>query len=184
MVPELQFNNYLYVPNFLPAQEAEDLAQWMYKQENCGGLIKDERESLNVFGRAVKDALPFVKLLVDKIPQVSELCGEKVLPTYVYSIIYKTNSELIRHTDRDSCEISVTLNLQKDQNWPICIKKPTGEEVAIELNPGDAVLYLGCVAEHWRPGKFTGQNFVQTFLHYARADGPCAYTFFDKKQFK
>lgn len=168
------------MPNFLTAQEAEDLAQWMYVAEKNLVLEVDERRCQNIFGMKITNALPFIKILVDKIPKVSELCGSKVLPTYVYSIIYKNNSELIRHTDRNACEISLTINLQKDAEWPICVKKPDGTEVCTELNPGDAVMYRGCDAEHWRPGKYKGQNFVQTFMHYVLADGERAYTFFDK----
>lgn len=168
------------MPNFLTAQEADGLAQWMFGQEKSGLLIKDPRECINLFGMATKNALPFIKLLIKKIPEVSAFCGEDVLPTYVYSIIYKSNSELIRHTDRDACEISVTINLSKDASWPICFKKLDQEEVCVELNPGDAVVYKGCEVEHWRPGKYSGQNFVQTFLHYALANGQRAYTFFDK----
>lgn len=180
MNQQLQSNNYIHAPNFLTVQEAENLAQWMYIAERDSVLEPDDRVAQNIFGMRVTNALPFIKVLVDKIPQVSDLCGAKVLPTYVYSIIYKNNSELIRHIDRDACEISLTINLQKDHDWPICVKKPNGEEVCTELNPGDAIMYRGCDAEHWRPGQYKGQNFIQTFMHYVIADGHRAYTFFDK----
>lgn len=178
----LEQNNYLYVPNFLTAQEANELAQWMFEQERLGILQKDPRSDFNLFGLAIQNALPFVKLLVKKIPEISKLCGEEVLPTYVYSIIYKNKSELVRHVDRDACDISLTLNLQKDCDWPICIKKPNGEEMCVELDSGDAVLYKGCDAQHWRHGQFTGQNLVQTFMHYVCANGPRAYAYFDKER--
>lgn len=168
------------MPNFLTAQEADDLAQWMFREEASGRLQKDDRVDYNILGMRSINGLPFIKILVDKIPHVSELCGEKVLPTYVFSIIYKNKSSLVPHKDRDACEISFTVNLSKDHDWPICLKKPNGESVCIELSPGDAVMYMGCEAEHWRPGNFEGQNFVQTFLHYVLADGERAYTFFDK----
>lgn len=177
---QLDINNYIYVPNFLTSNEAEDLAQWMFNEEKLDLLPPDPRANINLFGRAVLDALPFVKLLVKKIPEVSNLCGENVLPTYVYSLIYKNNAELIRHYDRDACEISLSVSLYKDHDWPLCVKKPSGEEVCFDLNIGDALMYKGCVAEHWRLGKFEGQNLVQTFMHYVKADGPCSYTFFDK----
>jgi hypothetical protein len=175
-------NNYLYIPEFISAQEADNLAQWMYLQERLNLLSKDERENLNLFGMASLNGLPFVKILVKKIPEISNICGEDVLPTYTYAIIYKQNSELIKHTDRPACEISVTLNLQKDVNWPICVKTLSGEEVSIELNSGDALVYKGCEVEHWRPGKFNGRNFVQVFMHYVKANGNSAHLFFDKNK--
>lgn len=178
----LDINNYIVVPSFIQKSEAERLAQWMYEQERDGKLSKDDRWYTHKFyGYKISNPLPFIKILVEKIPQVSELCGAQVLPTYVYSVIYKNKAQLTRHTDRDACEISFTVNLQKDRDWPICVKKPNGEEVCVELNPGEALMYKGCVAEHWRPGEYTGQNFVQTFMHYVKADGPNAYTFFDKE---
>lgn len=180
MNPQLQSNNYIYVPNFIKQEEANGLAQWLFDQERLGFLNPDPRTSFNLFGKAIENALPFVRLLVEKIPEVSRLVGENVLPTYVYSIIYKNNSELIRHKDRDACEISLTVSLSKDVNWPICVKGRSGEEVCFELNPGDALLYRGCETEHWRPNKFLGENLSQTFMHYVVADGPRAYTFFDK----
>ena len=183
MNQQLVDNNFLYIPGFLSAQEADNLAEWMFISERNGELSKDTRwEEYNLFAYVAKDALPFVKLLVKKLPQVSKLCGVDVLPTYSYAVIYKNNSELIRHTDRDACEISLTVNLQKDEDWPICVKTPSGNEVCTELNRGDAVMYLGCITEHWRPNSYKGQNFVQTFLHYVNADGPRACTFFDKEK--
>lgn len=182
MIHTIEKNNYLYLPNFLTVQEADGLAQWMFEQERLGLLQEDPRSNFNLFGTAIQNALPFVKLLVKKTSEVSKLCGEEVLPTYVYSIIYKNNSELIRHVDRDACEISLTISLSKDADWPICVKQPDNKEICIELNPGDAVMYFGCETEHWRPGQFKGQNLVQTFIHYVKANGPRAYAYFDKER--
>lgn len=179
MNPSLEQNNYLYVPNFLTAQEAEDLAQEFYKAEAANTMFKDPQCPSSP---AIYNLLPCVKTLVKKVPQVSELCGEDVLPTYVYGRIYSKGEVLARHRDRDACEISLTVNLQKDEtNWPIWIQKPSGEEVSLNLNPGDAMMYLGCTADHWRE-KFEGQSHVQFFMHYVFANGPRAYAFFDKER--
>ena len=43
------------------------------------------------------------------------------------------------------------------------------------------MLYLGCVADHWR-NQFLGKEYVQVFLHYVRSRGDKAYTYFDKKK--
>jgi hypothetical protein len=125
--------------------------------------------------------MPFVRLLVGKVPQVSELLGEEVLPTYTYARVYKDNSELLRHRDRPACEISLTLNLSKDTDWPIYFQRPDESETSVELEPGDAVMYLGCQADHWRE-KFKGQECVQLFLHYVRSYGSKSWAYFDKQQ--
>jgi hypothetical protein len=178
MNKQLKQNNYLYVPNFLADQEADDLAQAFFVAQRDGKLSFDHQCPSSL---ASYNLMPCVKTLVKKIPQVSELCGEDVLPTYVYGRIYTNGEVLTRHRDRDACEISLTVNLQKDDcDWPIWIQKPDGQEISINLNPGDAMMYLGCNADHWREA-YQGQQQTQVFFHYVRSDGPKAYAYFDRK---
>lgn len=176
MNPLLKENNYIHVPGLITPERAAELAQAFYRVEEEGRYTVDGQAPKSP---AVYNFLPFVRLMVEKVPQVSALCGEPVLPTYAYGRIYKHGEVLKRHRDRDACEISWTLNLAQDADWPIFIQKPNGEEVGLNLQPGDAIMYLGCDADHWRE-QFAGQNFVQVFIHYVRADGPRAYTFFDR----
>jgi hypothetical protein len=124
--------------------------------------------------------MPFVALMCEKTAHMNELIGEKLLPTYAYARVYKNGAELKKHTDRPACEISVTVHLGNDgTQWPICFTKPDGSVIAKELLPGDAVVYLGCISEHWREGAFTGQEYGQVFLHYVRSKGKYANYCFD-----
>ena len=43
----------------------------------------------------------------------------------------------------------------------------------------DALLYLGCIAPHWRD-EFYGTWYAQIFMHYVRSNGPAAGVYFDK----
>jgi hypothetical protein len=88
---------------------------------------------------------------------------------------------LERHKDRPACEVSLTLNLSKDKDWPIWIQTPDGKEVSLNLKSGDAVMYLGCERDHWRD-TFEGNEYVQVFLHYVRSRGPNVWAVFDKVQ--
>lgn len=177
MRKELEDNNYLYVPNFLTAQEADGLAHAFFESQKNGMLSLDTQCPSSP---AIYNLFPCVKVLVKKTPKVSELCEEDVLPTYVYGRIYSKGEVLARHRDRDACEISLTINLQKDEiDWPIWIQKPSGEEISLSLNPGDAMMYLGCVADHWREA-YQGNKQTQVFFHYVLANGPRAYAYFDK----
>lgn len=179
MHPKLKTNNYLYVPNFITAEEADGLAQHFFVAQRDGKLKTDSQCPTSP---AAYNLLPCVKLLVKKTPHVAELCGEDVLPTYVYGRVYTHGEVLARHRDRDACEVSLTVNLQNDGvEWPIWIQKPNGEEVSIVLNPGDAMMYLGCNADHWRE-KYQGNLLTQVFMHYVLADGPRAYAFFDREK--
>jgi hypothetical protein len=176
---EIIQNNYVVVPGFISKEQAHLLS--LEFKEHCHKFnLKNVADPSSHIGAAY-NWLPFVKLLVEKIPEVSSAIGESVLPTYTYARWQTNAHELLRHRDRASCEISLSVNLKKDKDWDIWIQKPTGEEVSINLNPGDAVLYLGCQADHWR-NKFEGSEHVQLFLHYVRADGPKAWAFFDKQQ--
>jgi hypothetical protein len=171
-------NNYIYVPEFISKDEARHLVEEFKEHCKKFGLQGDPQAPNSC---SLYNFLPFVKLLVKKTTQVTDLLGEEVLPTYAYARIYKKESILERHRDRPACEISLTLNLAKDVDWPIFFQRPDNSETSIELSPGDAVLYLGCQADHWR-NKFEGSEHIQLFLHYVRADGPKAWAFFDKQQ--
>ena len=176
---EIIENNYVLLPGFIPKEQAYALAKEF--QEYCKKFntknISDPAAHVN----SELNWLPFIRLLVQKIPEVSKIVGEEVLPTYTYARWQTKGHDLPKHRDRPSCEISLSLSLKKDKNWGIWIQQPSGEAVEINLNPGDAVLYLGCQADHWR-NKFDGQEHVQVFLHYVRANGPKAWAFFDKQQ--
>jgi hypothetical protein len=178
---QLEQNNYLFVPNFISQERAQVLNSWVLLERNAGRLIDDPRSNYGLFGKAYQDAVPFLELLCEKRNQISDLVEESVVPTYSFCMTYGPESQLIRHVDRPACEISLTLHLGGDIEWPIFIRKPSGKEVSFKLNPGDAVIYLGCIAEHWRE-KFTGQYYNQVFLHYVRTTGPNAWAYFDKKQ--
>jgi alkylated DNA repair dioxygenase AlkB len=175
----LQQNSFLYVPNFISHDKAVYLAKEFFRLEESGQYNKDRQAPKSP---SIYNFKPFLELLCEKTLEVSALIEEAVLPTYTYSRIYKHGETLARHTDRPACEISLTLNLEQDMPWDFGIKKPNGEEVNINLNPGDALLYLGCVAEHWRDKPFSGQNYPQVFLHYVRSNGPCVESYFDRRQ--
>ena len=135
-------------------------------------------------------------LLMKVLPVMKEKTGMDLIPTYSYARVYQTGSELKRHKDRPSCEISTTLNLGGDQ-WPIFID-PKGSNnvideyknihkpgappgVEITLEPGDMLMYSGSELEHWRK-PFQGKLCGQVFLHYNHANGRFAKSnLYDKR---
>lgn len=181
MNQQLLDNNYLWIPNFVSTEEANNLAQEFFIAQRDGKCAVDPQCPKSP---AIYNFFPFVKVLVKKVPEVSKLVHQDVLPTYTYGRIYQNGEVLDRHRDRDACEISLTVNLQQfGGSWPIWIQKPNKEEVSLNLKPGDAMLYLGCIADHWRE-EYKGISYVQVFLHYVLANGSCSYTFFDKQRQK
>lgn len=174
----LEENNYVILHDFISKEKASELSFEFaeYCKENN---IDGDPQAPNSF--STYNYIPFLELLCEKTPEVSKSIGETVLPTYSYARIYKNGSVLQKHTDRDACEISLTLHLHGDQSWPIWIETPSGEEVKVDLNPGDAMVYLGKKAPHWRE-EYGGEYYTQVFLHYVRSRGDCSYAYFDKLQ--
>lgn len=178
MRQEIIQNSYIHVPRFItPSEAASYAAEFSAHCKNL--LIEGDPQAPN--SSAFYNFLPFVRLLINKIPHVSEILGEEVLPTYTYARIYRENSNLARHKDRHACEISLTLNLAKDTDWPIYFERPDGSESHVELDPGDAVMYLGCTAAHWR-NTLDGKQHTQLFMHYVKSYGINSWAFFDKLQ--
>ncbi|MGH7924032.1 MAG: hypothetical protein ACREQH_05510 [Candidatus Binatus sp.] len=114
------------------------------------------------------------ELLRDFLPKIESATALKLFPTFSYFRVYRKGSALEKHTDRPAGEISITLCLgyRAQRPWPIRIKGPAGSS-AIELKPGDGLLYRGCECEHWRE-PFPGQHAAQLTLHYVDQNGPNA----------
>ena len=125
------------------------------------------------------DYISFVELLCEKNVQVSQLVGETVLPTYTYARIYENGAVLTPHVDKEECEISLTVNLESDQPWSIWIQNPQGQKQEVVLNSGDAMIYFGMTAPHWRE-EYTGNACTQLFMHYVRSRGKYATFYFNK----
>jgi len=121
----------------------------------------------------------FDNILVNLKSKIEKETKLKLSEMYTYVRIYEQMSELKRHKDRGSCEVSGTINLGGDP-WPIFIDPnpkngkrkrdgtyvPGGEKgVEILLKPGDCMLYMGMECEHWRE-PLLDNECVQVFLHY------------------
>lgn len=116
-------------------------------------------------------------LLLMVQPHIEKEYGVELYPTYSYSRIYWPGASMIKHTDRPSCEYSVSVCLDVDpEPWGIWFDN---EEVI--LYPGDMVVYKGMEVKHWRE-VYTGNQQIQTFLHYVDKNGPHAGEKFDRRE--
>ena len=180
MNQKLLDNNYIIIPNFISSYRANKLKDEFVEFSQKNNIEGDDQIPSS---SSYYNYISFLELLCEKTPEVSEILEETVLPTYTYSRVYKNGSVLKKHSDRDSCEISLTVHLGADKPWLIWIKTPEGEDHSVELGPGDAMMYRGTIAEHWRD-EYVGEEYVQVFLHYVRSRGECAYTYFDTENHK
>jgi hypothetical protein len=155
----------LFKKNLIPSF-AEEWGKWTDSQIP---------NTYSIYGDVVMETL-----LTKVKPKMEEITNLKLIETYAYARLYKKDDELKRHKDRSSCEISTTLNLGGD-SWPIYLEPNTNvgipkedneftfesnnPGVKVDLEPGDMLVYSGCVLEHWRE-PFEGKMCAQVFLHY------------------
>lgn len=190
-------NHYVKITNFIKPEEASFFYDYVKLAANrCVYLensIIDFDE--NIYGTFNDKQAPgdysqygdliFDTLLARKLSEMEFLTGKKLIPNYTYYRLYTTNTELVRHIDRPSCEISTTLclgydvsnvdlNKYPDFDWPMFIGSKNGEKgtagTPIHMKPGDMIIYRGCELEHWRE-PFIGKNHAQVFLHYNEYGG-------------
>lgn len=113
-------------------------------------------------------------------PKIEAVVEEELIPTYAYSRLYSNGDVLEKHTDRPSCEISVTIQLGRSHHyvWPIFMGG-----MRFDMAECDGVIYKGCDIEHWRDACNgpDGYYSAQLFLHYVRAKGPYADFACDKR---
>ena len=103
------------------------------------------------------------------MPRVQRHIRKEIFPSYSFYIVYEYGARLNPHTDKDTCEISITVptgylysDSEKRDVWPIYI-----DNHPVKLNTGDALLYTQDPKKpiHWRE-PFDGVYQVQLLFHY------------------
>jgi hypothetical protein len=159
-----------------------------------------EPEERQVNGSLARYSHPQYKEIHSKIRLiVQDILGEELYNTYYYDRFYFEGQRLYRHSDRDACEISVSVQVStnSEQPWSFCLQTLEGKEIAANLKDGWGLLYMGCAVEHWRDplesrynkyGKVLNKILKkkddtyhhQIFFHYVRANGPRAHCYQDR----
>jgi hypothetical protein len=160
---------YTVLPSVITPESAGLMAAYALMQRNWPRYYEREDMFHAAIGRYA-DALSET-LLLELKPAVERATGLELLPCYSYLRIYGKGARLPKHLDRPSCEISTSLTLgyQAPTLWPLCVEHD-GAQTALELAPGDMLIYRGADLPHWRE-PFAGEYWVQTFLHYVDANG-------------
>jgi hypothetical protein len=157
---------YKVIPKLLNGAELK-LAHEYCKQKHITNLDSfDEVQNNCGDTKFYKDPLMEV-FLRDKKKILEKNINLQLHETYTYWRYYCFGSKLTKHTDRPACQISVTANIKSYDEWPIVV-----EGNSINLKEGQAILYYGCLAKHWRPGIYKGDGMAQVFFHYVDANGP------------
>jgi len=162
------------------------IKQGIIQDTGVWGTWKDPQVP-NTFARYGDPVLE--TLLMKMWPLMRKMTKRNLIPCYAFGRIYKRGDELVRHIDRTSCEVSCSLHLGGTP-WKIFIepsgkrgvkkiirptkvilKKNPPKGIAVDMKPGDMLIYSGCDLEHWRE-PFNGNIHAQAFLHYNDLDGP------------
>jgi hypothetical protein len=172
-------DRYVVLPSLLKHPALSQFYRYACKSADSDRISSGDeqvKDTPGAYGDFMMDGL-----LTDLQPEIEQASGLELFPTCSYFRVYKHKDMLTKHTDRASCEISVTLCLgfEEGKSWPIWIEGPRGTS-SFDLSPGDALLYRGIECPHWREA-FEGKRQAQVFLHYVNQNGPHAEWKFDKR---
>jgi hypothetical protein len=166
MPSSLSASDVVVVPKFVDARLAHMLHTMLLLRQHRGEAKRDDHmpTALSFWGDTTLDAFHLAVL-----DQVEAVANGPLFPTYCYARLYGYGDTLLRHHDREACEVVTTIHLgsRGAQPPPICFA--TGDQ--IQQQPGDAVVFHGAKVDHWRE-RFEGQEFGQVFMNFVRADGP------------
>jgi hypothetical protein len=172
-------DGYFVLKNLVTGPALAFLYEYALKAAEFGAARLDDSQ---VPGTPSQYGDPIMESLMEALlPNLEIETGRKLHPTYAYFRVYKHGDILKRHTDRPSCEISVTLCLgyNANESWPIWLEQ-NGVAKSFALEPGDGLVYKGVETPHWRE-PFAGQSAAQVFMHYVDQAGQFKEWAFDKR---
>ncbi len=142
---------------------------------------------------------PLTTFLWGLTPIISEITGADLLPSYDYFRIYHQNEICRVHSDRPSCEHSVSLTLAYSDGlpWPLEVgSRPVSAEgpcfddfgdepyTSVAMMPGDAVLYRGMDLRHGRVTPNPNRWSAHLFLFWVERGGQFQQHAFDEERLR
>jgi hypothetical protein len=169
---------YKIVKNFLTEEEINLAKKYFIMRHRVNKDCFDEQQMSKTADSAWYGDFLAESFLLCKLKKMEKEVGLDLTPTYAFARVYTYLATLEKHKDRPSCEISVTVMVgSSGERWPIYVD---GNEVNLEK--GDALIYLGCELEHWRE-EFKGDWHTQFFLHYTNKNGKYGHLIADERFF-
>lgn len=142
------------------------------------------RPAFEIYGYQYKPLLFFLWGLT---PTISAAIGRELLPTYAYFRIYRAGDVCLVHSDRYSCQhsLSLTLGYSDGKTWDLQIGRAEtepGPEANADFGPedyatvtmevGDGVLYQGVHHPHGRITPNPNAWSAHLFMHWVDPSGP------------
>lgn len=202
IVGDYHANGYAHVQELIPRDVAQAFMAGLKQDVGPHPIpLSGAREHVNLLTRPAFEIYgfhykPMLFFLWGLTPIVSQLVGRDLLPTYDYFRIYRQGDICRVHSDRLSCEhsLSLTLAYSDDKIWDLevgrervtpsaRIDEAFGAEdfSAIPMQVGDAVLYQGVHHRHGRTTPNPNAWSAHLFLHWVDKDGPYRDQAFDAR---
>jgi hypothetical protein len=202
---DYRIDGYASVERLVPSEVANALCQQLEADLAASGksfssFSRQEplmrRPTVEISGHFYR---PLISFLWGLTPIVSELTGADLLPSYDYFRIYQKDDICRIHSDRPSCEHSVSLTLaysdgkpwdlqigSREVTGPDYLHEDFGDEpyASIAMQPGDAVLYRGTQLRHGRIEPNPNGWSAHLFMHWVDRTGPHAAHAFDAERLK
>lgn len=193
VVGNYQEDGYALLRGLIPAEVAREFLHGLKEDLGSGALPVSQiehypnllsRAAFEIYGHHYKPMLYFLWGLT---PVMSQVAGRALLPTYDYFRIYREGDVCRVHSDRYSCEhsLSLTLDYSDGVPWDLEMEKAPstpsarvepdfgGENYAsISMEVGDAVIYRGVEHRHGRTRPNPNGWSAHLFLHWVDRDGP------------
>ena len=165
----LKEKKYKYVKNMLSQDLVNFLTSFSLKNIRSGDRMAPTSSAMHSVNSEI-----YTHIIHHLHPIMESQTKLKLKPIYSYNRIYYGGSELKKHKDRASCEISASIGLNYNYEnpnymWPLCMG-----DFPLIIKPGDGVIYKGSEIDHWRPIFNQPEKcwHHQLFVHYVDANGP------------
>lgn len=198
-------DGYATIRGLIPPEVASNLFRQLQMDLSAAGrsfetFAQDQplsrHQTIDISGHFYRPLTTFLWALT---PVVSQLTGADVLPSYDYFRIYQKDDICRVHSDRPSCEhsISLTLTYSDGVPWPLEVgsRRVTKEEPCVDdfgdepysavvMQPGDAVLYRGIDLRHGRMKPNPNQWSAHLFLFWVERGGEFEKHAFDEDRLR
>jgi hypothetical protein len=168
---ELARNGYTVIPSLFPADLVHALSRY-YQSLASEGFLSNE----SVCGtRYTLHREPLAEYLHQSLAELlSPLLGDCGKPSYSFVSIYYGGSDLPLHSDREACEVTVSVCVAANKcavQWPLVLH-PLHSDSSIELRLGigNAAIFTGRTIAHERPPLAEDGTFTTLLFHFVRQD--------------
>jgi len=114
---------------------------------------------------------PAYRSLLEEMREIhEEWSGIPLEPSIAYGPrIYNAGAVLARHVDKPATHVvgcSITIEAATERPWPFVIEDHQSTAYAIDIRPGEMLLFESSRLPHCRPEPLRGSHYINFYLHY------------------